>query len=224
MATRVYESTGEIIVDNPAQPPVLQIPVARAEYVFYWLRPDNDNPVTQYDRVSIGDIVTRELRLDNIADIQDSGGTPIGDYYAVKAYFESIMSRGSGKPLSAALSVSPTTSGRTWNVSGGLRTNGAADRDMRVADELTNNTPIPVPYNCVLQKITASTTVNETWEAHVYRNGVSVASLTITGASSGISTDLNILFSAGDEVRLRQQNGTGAINSPRIQAFFKEVT
>ena len=86
---------------------------------------------------------------------------------------------------------------------------------------MVNLTPLVVEQNCKLVGITASTDGNETWEAHVYKNGVSVAFLAITGASKGVLNNLDIDFLAGDEVRLRQQNGVGGISNPRIIAYFK---
>lgn len=104
---------------------------------------------------------------------------------------------------------------------GARNTNGVTDRDMRSGRVFTNVTPFVIKDNCNLVGITAATDGAETWEAHVYRNGVSIASITITAAAKGVSGNLAIPFVSGDEVRLRQENGTGQINRPRITAYFK---
>lgn len=111
----------------------------------------------------------------------------------------------------------------SFNVTGGRGSNASVDRDMEADGILLSTSPYIIPFDCQLKYITASTAGAETWEAHVYKNGTSVASITITAADSGSSNELNVSFSAGDKVRLRQQNGTGSIDSPRITAFFKQV-
>ena len=223
MATKVYLSGDVVVVDKTGEPPILNIPVQRCKYTFYANRPTTTSEEVDFNRVAINDININDGRLDNVTDIQDSGGTPIGDFNDVRKYFATFIPRGDSALLSPTAGGGAADGVRSFIFSGARRTNSAADRDMRSDDELTNSTPLIIPFDCELEKIAASTTGNETWEAHVYRNGVSVASLTITGASSAVSTGLSIAFSEGDEVRLRQENGTGAINSPRIEAFFKEV-
>lgn len=106
---------------------------------------------------------------------------------------------------------------------GARGTSSSVNRDMESDGLLLSTTEYIVPFNCELKYISASTDTAETWEAHVYKNGTSVASLTLTAVDSAVSALLSVSFSAGDKVRLRQQNGTGAIGSPRISAFFKQV-
>ncbi len=225
MATKVYLSGDVIVVDKTGEPPVLNIPLIRCKYTFYADRPTTTNEEVNFNRVAINDFILNEGRLDDVSQIEDSGGTPIGDFNDVKNYFATFIQRGDGQ----ILDVEPSGGGggndgvRSFIFTGARRTNGAADRDMRSDDELTNQTPLVIPFDCELEKITASTTGNESWEAHIYKNGVSVASLIVTSASSTVSTGLSVSFAQGDEVRLRQENGTGAINSPRIEAFFKEI-
>ena len=119
--------------------------------------------------------------------------------------------------------IDNANTGVTWALTGARNTNGGSDRDMANGGVLTNVTPYIIPYNCVLVKVVGSTAVNETWEAHVLKNNVSVTTLFISATSSQVSPELNISFVQGDEVRLRLVNGTGSINRPRITAFFKRV-
>ena len=220
MPTRVYLGGKGILIDQ-AGGATLNIPVARASYVIYGSRPVDD--IEDYVQVQFMDILTEETIIDNTLDVQDATFTPVGTtVYEVKQYLTSLIPRGSAKALEQLINCGGDAL-QSFNIEGARDSNNNADRDMEVDGVLTNITPFIVPYGCELTKITASTLGNETWEAHVYQNGVSVASLSITGASSGVSGDLSILFNAGDEIRLRQENGTGAINNPRIQAFFKQV-
>lgn len=106
---------------------------------------------------------------------------------------------------------------------GARSTSSTVDRDMESDGTLLNITESIIPFDCELKYISASTDTAETWEAHVYKNGTSVASLAITASDSAVSALLSVSFSAGDKVRLRQENGTGSIGSPRISAFFKQV-
>lgn len=124
---------------------------------------------------------------------------------------------------SAANALYLTGDSTNWSWTGSRDTNGSTDRDMRVSDVLTNDTNLVIPVNCRLIGISASTNGNETWQAHVYKNGTSVASLTMTAQASNQNFALAISFAAGDLVRLRQQNGTGNINQPRITVFFKQT-
>ena len=111
----------------------------------------------------------------------------------------------------------------SWNWTGSRNSNNSSDRDMQVGTTPTNSTKLIVPVNCVLKYITASSRSNETWEAHIYRNGSSVVSLNINNTSKLTSNELNVTFNVGDEIRLRQQNSVGAINRPRISVFFQEI-
>lgn len=112
---------------------------------------------------------------------------------------------------------------KSWSWAGSRNSSGSLDRDMEQGGVFTNQVPFIIPVDCELRQITMATDGVETWEAHVYKNGVSVASLAATAETKKSSGLLSVSFSAGDEVRLRQVNGVGSINMPRITAFFKEI-
>lgn len=99
------------------------------------------------------------------------------------------------------------------------------NRDMFKDDGVpTNESPYIVPVDSKLTFITVSTKVNNTWEAHVYKNDSSVASLVITNTTSASSGEFNVVFNAGDKIRLRQiSNQTVAIDKPSITAYFTEI-
>lgn len=122
---------------------------------------------------------------------------------------------------SAALGL--FTTGVSWNWNGARDSNGGSDRDMRANSVLLNNTPFIIPVDCYLKYIAASTDGTETWDAHIYKNGISIGFLPLSGVSSLVSSELSISFQKGDEVRLRQENATGQILRPRISVFFREI-
>jgi hypothetical protein len=108
-----------------------------------------------------------------------------------------------------------------FQLSGARRGNGSTDRDLESNRVLTNLTPIVIEQNCKLVGISASTENVETWEAHIYKNGVSVAFLPVTAAAKATLSNLDVNFVQGDELRFRQQNSVGAVRNPRIIAYFK---
>jgi hypothetical protein len=84
-----------------------------------------------------------------------------------------------------------------------------------------NISPYIVPFNATIKFITAATRVNETWTAEVRDiTGTVLTSLSITAASKGVSTELNVDVSSGDEI-LFYCNGTG-INRPSMTVLFDE--
>jgi hypothetical protein len=135
--------------------------------------------------------------------------------------YQAAINSASPSALNPFATTNDLGPGGGFALTGARNTNGVTDRDMRSGRVFTNITPFVIKDNCNLVGITAATSIAETWEAHVYRNGVSVASITITAADKGVSGNLAIPFVSGDEVRLRQENGTGAISRPRITAYFK---
>ena len=111
--------------------------------------------------------------------------------------------------------------GSIVTISGARNGNNSTDRDLKRGDVFFNQTPEPILYDCTLIGITCATDGVETWEAHVYKNGSSVAFVNVTAQESVIVSNLNIDFSAGDEVRLRQENAVGNIARPAIKAYFE---
>ena len=92
MATKIYPS-GDVIVVEQVATPILNIPQRLAEVVFISLSTTDADPLDQPEVVSCKIISgkTEEFRVDDIAEIQDSGGTPVGDFLAVKAYIEGFV-------------------------------------------------------------------------------------------------------------------------------------
>lgn len=108
--------------------------------------------------------------------------------------------------------------------SGSRNTNINIDVDMRREDgTVYNNSPYIVTSDKELKYISAASSSSDTWEAHVLKNGVSVASVSISANTKGNSPLLSIPFVAGDEVRLRAQNITGNVSKPSINAEFRDV-
>jgi len=164
--------------------------------------------------VTFNDSLTPASYKDKGTNLQNQSGLEIGGLGQIDFYLNLIKGPSSS---------SGATSKRTFSFSGARSSNGGADRDMMTEGVLTNVTALIIPYNCELQIIAASTQTAETWDAHVYKNGVSVASINIVAVDKFVSAALSVSFVLGDEVRLRQQNGTGAISRPNITSYFKEV-
>lgn len=110
-----------------------------------------------------------------------------------------------------------------WCWTGARNTGGSIDRDMSSGGVFTNQSPFICVSACRLIGISVSTANPATWEAHVYKNGTSIASLSISSSSKGQTSNIDINFAAGDEVRLRQENSTGNVDIPRIMVFFEEI-
>lgn len=94
MATKVYLSGDKVIVDKLSEPPALNIPVEDAKYTFLGVVSHEGSEVTQFNQVSLSNMAISEERNDLVSEIQDIGGTPIGDFEAVKSYLSSFFSRG----------------------------------------------------------------------------------------------------------------------------------
>lgn len=107
MATKVYLSGDVVVVDKTGEPPVLNIPINRVAYQFISVRPREGEEKIDFTHVCLFDIVTEEQRLDLVTEIQDSIGTPIGDYLAVKDYLEEFIQRGSTKIVDQNFNLEP---------------------------------------------------------------------------------------------------------------------
>mgnify|MGYP003346535126 CR=1 FL=1 len=108
-----------------------------------------------------------------------------------------------------------------FTITGARNGNSNLDRDLKIGDVFFNQTPEILFFDCTLVGITCGTNNVETWEAHVYKNGVSVASVSVTNKAKESSPTLNIPWSKLDEIRLRQENAVGNVARPRITAWFK---
>jgi len=79
-----------------------------------------------------------------------------------------------------------------------------------------------LPFDTNLFAMSAVCETSSSWTAEVHKNGgglVSSATLSVSTARTAYRTDLDIDFSAGDEVQL-YLNGTNIFN-PGIKAFFR---
>lgn len=123
-------------------------------------------------------------------------------------------------PVSDTFDLVPKK-GSIFTITGARNGNNSTDRDLKRGDVFFNQTPAIIPYDCTLIGITCATDGVETWEAHVYKNGSSITFIPVTAQDSAIIQGLNIDFSAGDEVRLRQENAVGNIARPAIKAYFE---
>ena len=149
-------------------------------------------------------------------------------YSEIISITEKVSSRATIATVSLAQILSLMAAGGgagsdgAFAVSGSRNSNGSLDRDMNKADSVaTSVSPYIMPAAGILTYITANTDTSETWEAHVLKNGVSVSFISISAATQGVSSELSIPFTAGDQIRLRQQNGVGSISRPSINAHFK---
>jgi len=61
----------------------------------------------------------------------------------------------------------------------------------------------------------------ETWRPERYKNGTLVSSFQITAATFGIQTVTSTSFAPGDKISMRCSGSS--IDTPTIQAFFKEI-
>jgi hypothetical protein len=136
-------------------------------------------------------------------------------------------SEGAGKILQSDASgnatwTTQTTAKKTWSWGASRNSANATLSYIRTFDGTpTNIAPYVVPFNCNITDITCSTSVNETWTAEVHVNGVAAGSISVTAASSDVSTGLSIAVAAGDLISF-YCNGTN-ISHPHIDAWFIET-
>jgi len=92
MATKIYPLGDFVFVEQVATP-TLKIPQRVAEIVFISLSTTDADPLNQPEASSCKAIngSTKEFRVDDISEIQDQAGTPIGDFLAVKKYLEGFI-------------------------------------------------------------------------------------------------------------------------------------
>lgn len=107
----------------------------------------------------------------------------------------------------------------SWHL--GASSNNAAVTNRfieREGNTRTNQSPYVLWYACTLKALSLSANAAATWTAEIYKNGVSVATLSSGGAASAFNGALNVSFAAGDKVSM-YVTGTN-INRPSIDALF----
>lgn len=116
-------------------------------------------------------------------------------------------------------------SGNTFQVTASQNSNTVnTTRDLRLGTSATNISPFIIPKVGKLYAMSASSgsaVAGRDWTAEVFKNGVSVATLTLTALAKNQRSDLGVSFAAGDEVRLVFTHTSGNVNRPKITAFFK---
>ncbi|MFV2014400.1 MAG: hypothetical protein ACC656_03150, partial [Candidatus Heimdallarchaeota archaeon] len=119
-------------------------------------------------------------------------------------------------------SVDPSTIGvkRSWTISAGTSNNNVTNRYLNWTAGAHNVSPYIIPLNSTVKYITAGTRISETWTAEVRVNGSVVASLSISGADSGVSTEQSVDVNAGDKITF-YCNGN-QINRPSMSVLFDE--
>lgn len=97
----------------------------------------------------------------------------------------------------------------------GLDTNASATRYLEfVTNNPSNNNPLIIPENSQLIAISISASANSTGTVTVFKNTVSVTTISLTAARKATSAGLTIAFSALDELSLAVTSGT--INRPCV--------
>jgi len=116
----------------------------------------------------------------------------------------------------------------SWNYRASTNANNiTTDRDLSDGNIATNISPFIIPVTSSLKRISgfANTTSSATsWVIDILKNGTSVVTLIVTSPTQkAVSTDLNVSFSALDEVRIRVTTITGGnIDSPSVDIYFLE--
>jgi len=93
MATKVYLSGEVIVIDKLGSPPVVNIPVFRAVATFLAVTPHENEELPDYDQIAFQDFLIEEPIQDAVTEIQDIGGSPIGDFNAVRDYIEGLFNQ-----------------------------------------------------------------------------------------------------------------------------------
>lgn len=89
------------------------------------------------------------------------------------------------------------------------------------ANNPSNNSPFVVPEPSILRAISASSTANSTCVITVFKNGVSVATLTFTAAQVARDKTLNISLTDLDEISI--QVTSGSISRPTFFMFVQTL-
>ena len=110
---------------------------------------------------------------------------------------------------------------RSWTITAGRSNNNVTNRYLDWVAGAHNISPYVVPINATIKYITVATRVNETWTAEV-RNaaGTPIATLSISAATTGVSTELSVDVTAGDTLTF-YCNGSN-INRPSMSVLFDE--
>jgi hypothetical protein len=91
MATKVYLSGDVVVVDKLGFPPVVNILVTQCKYQLIAVIEHENAEVIDYKDISIIDYVNNIVITDLVTDIQDIGGTPIGDLNQVIKYLSGFI-------------------------------------------------------------------------------------------------------------------------------------
>ncbi len=89
------------------------------------------------------------------------------------------------------------------------------------ANNPSNNSPFVVPEPSILRAISASCTSNSTCVITVFKNGVSVATLTFTAAQAARDKTLNISLTDLDKISI--QVTSGSISRPTFFMFIQTL-
>lgn len=85
----------------------------------------------------------------------------------------------------------------------------------------SNNSPFVVPEPSILRAISASSTANSTCVITVFKNGVSVATLTFTASQAARDKTLNIPLTDLDQISI--QVTSGSISRPTFFMFVQTL-
>lgn len=91
MATKIYLSGETVIVDKTGET-LVKIPQARCHVTFLGDAPDTGDTLV-FSQISIKDDAFNVDTIDLVSNVQNSGGTAIGDFAAVLAYIEPFIFR-----------------------------------------------------------------------------------------------------------------------------------
>ncbi len=94
MATKVYLSGDVVVVDKLGFPPVVNILVTQCKYQLIAVVEHENAEVIDYKNISIIDYVNNIVITDLVTDIQDIGGTPIGNVNEVIKYLSGFINIG----------------------------------------------------------------------------------------------------------------------------------